>query len=461
MEKYDVIVVGGGPGGYVSALRAAKYGKKTALVESEFLGGTCLNKGCIPSKTLLRHSEIIEDIKKAQSWGINTGELSFSFDEMLQRKDSVIQKLRNGINHLIRSGEVALYNGKGNIKPNKEVEVHTEQEVKRIQGDKIIIATGGSPAIPAIEGLDTATYHTTDTIFDIDQIPSSIAIIGGGVIGVEMANLFSSLNTEVTIIEMEKRIISTEDEEASKVLLKNLKKKGINVLTKQKVASVYQSESKKTVFVSSSNGKETAIEVEQLLLAVGRKPNLSAVEQLDIKRKGPFIDVNEYLETSMQDVFAVGDVIGGLQLAHVASAEGLTAVENLDEKRKQMNYSHMPRCIYTQPEIASVGMTEKEVKDKGITYKVNKQPLSGNGKALAMGETEGFMKIITEEKYGEILGVVLAGAHVTEMISQSASYMQLEGTVDELAELTQPHPALSEGIMETANALIGKGIHTH
>ncbi|MGG0790905.1 dihydrolipoyl dehydrogenase [Peribacillus simplex] len=460
MTSYDVVIVGGGPGGYVAALRAAKNGKKTALVEADYLGGTCLNRGCIPSKTLLKHAEIIEGIEKAKSWGIKTENLSFSLTEMFARKDQVIATLRSGIDHLLNAGKIDVYKGYGTIHDDKKVTVQSENESQQISGEKIIIATGSQPVVPTIDSLEDVSYHTTDTIFSITEIPKSIVIVGGGVIGVEFANIFTSLKTEVTIVELGGRIIPTEDEDASKELLKSLKKKGIKVLTKYQVMSVNESDSGKIINVTSEKGKFESLTSDEILLAVGRKPNLSAVSELNLNMNGRHIAVNDYLETSKKDYFAVGDVIGGLQLAHVASAEGLTAIENLDEKKEKMNYKVMPRCIYTNPQVASVGLSEAELKDRGIKYKVNKYSFSGNGKALAAGETEGFSKVMVDEKYGEILGVVMVGAQVTEMISQSSAYMYLEGTVDEFAHMVQPHPSLSEILMESANSLIGKGIHS-
>ncbi|WP_141993310.1 dihydrolipoyl dehydrogenase [Bacillus sp. B4EP4a] len=460
MTSYDVVIVGGGPGGYVAALRAAKNGKKTALVEADYLGGTCLNRGCIPSKTLLKHAEIIEGIEKAKSWGIKTENLSFSLTEMFARKDQVIATLRSGIDHLLNAGKIDVYKGYGTIHDDKKVTVQSENESQQISGEKIIIATGSQPVVPTIDGLEYVSYHTTDTIFSITEIPKSIVIVGGGVIGVEFANIFTSLKTEVTIVELGGRIIPTEDEDASKELLKSLKKKGIKVLTKYQVMSVNESDSGKIINVTSEKGKFESLTSDEILLAVGRKPNLSAVSELNLNMNGRHIAVNDYLETSKKDYFAVGDVIGKLQLAHVASAEGLTAIENLDEKKEKMNYKVMPRCIYTNPQVASVGLSEAELKDRGIKYKVNKYSFSGNGKALAAGETEGFSKVMVDEKYGEILGVVMVGAQVTEMISQSSAYMFLEGTVDEFAHMVQPHPSLSEILMESANSLIGKGIHS-
>lgn len=460
MEQYDVIIVGGGPAGYVAAIRAAKNGKKIALVEKSYLGGTCLNRGCIPSKTLLRHTEVIEDIKSADVWGIKVSNLTFSFDEMLNRKDKVIETLRGGIKHLLQSGKIEVYDGEATIDKDKQVKVAvSKNDILTISADNILVATGSKPAVPPIEGVDKVHYHTTDTIFNLTEIPNSITIIGGGVIGVEMANIFSSLNVKVTVVEMGDRLIPSEDKDASKALLKSLKKKGINVLTKHQVLSISEENGVKRMTTSSKKEGNKTIESSEVLIAVGRKPNLSAVDSLDLKKNGPFIEVDDYLETSIQGIFAAGDVIGRLQLAHVASEEGLMAIENMDNKNHTIDYQQMPRCIYTKPEVASIGYNEQELIDKNIVYRIGKYNFSGNGKALAMGETEGFLKVLVDSEYGEVLGVTMIGSRVTEMIGQAGAYLQLEGTVDELAGLTQAHPSLSEGIMEVANSLIGKGIH--
>ncbi|GIN88016.1 dihydrolipoyl dehydrogenase [Heyndrickxia sporothermodurans] len=460
MDKYDVIVVGGGPGGYVAAIRAAQLGGRVALVEKNELGGTCLNRGCIPSKTLLKHAEAIELIEKARGWGIETGPVTFSLKKMMARKNKVIETLRSGITSLLKKGKITVYNGEASVNQQKHVSIQLAEELKVIQGEKIIVATGGRPFLPPIPGMNEVDVHTSDTIFNLTEIPKSIVIVGGGVIGVEFASIFASLNTEVTIVEMGNRIIPSEDSDAAKLLQKILKKKKIRILVNKKVVSMSQDGEDKSIVIQSDDGKTKKLLCEEVLIAAGRKPNLSAIEKLDIRMNGLYIEVNEHMETNLEGIYAVGDIIGGWQLAHVASAEGLIAAANAVGMKERIDYKVIPRCVYTSPEIASVGMSEEQVKERRIPYRVEKYSLSSNGKAIAMDETDGFVKIMVEEQYGEILGVVMAGAHVTEMISQSSAFIYLEGTVDELANMIQPHPSISESLFEVAGAWKGMGIHT-
>ena len=448
--SYEIVVVGGGPGGYVAALHAAELGKKTALIEVDHLGGTCLNRGCIPSKTYLKHSEIIEQIEKAKDWGIETGSLTLSFDKMKKRKDDVINRLRGGIAFLLKQGKIDVYNGYGSVLADGVVKVQTAGGEETIQAEKVIVATGSTPAVPPIPGLDSVEYDTSDSIFDIPAIPKRVIIIGGGVIGVEFACIFASLKADVTIVEAADRIVPTEDAEASKFLAKALKKKGVKLYTGVKVQQVEEADGVKTVVCVDSKGKGLSLQADTLLVSTGRRPNLSAAIDLGLEQDGPFIKVNEKMETSMPNVYAVGDVIGGWQLAHAASAEGVVAVNNAAGIADQMDYKVMPRCIYTLPEIASVGLSEEEAKKQGIEVRVEKFDFAGSGKALSAGEPEGFTKVIYEAKYGEIIGVVMAGPHVTEMISEASAFMYLEGTVEEAAKMIHPHPTISETFFEAA-----------
>jgi len=461
VSTYDIAIIGGGPGGYVAAIRAASYGKRVALIEAKDLGGTCLNRGCIPSKTLLRHSEVIETIEKAKAWGIETGEVQFSLEKMLKRKDQVIERLRNGISYLLKKDKIDVLQGYGTVTERGTILVKDKEYGKKIQAEHIILATGSEPVVPGIPGLDTATYYTSDTIFHIEELPRSLVIVGGGIIGVEFACIFSSLNVPVTIIEMGNRIVPSEDPDASKQLAKSLKKRGVTILTNTKVTKVLKNEKgEELVEIEKENGETSQLETGALLLSVGRKPNTTAFSSLHLKMDGPFVLVDEYMRTSMPSVYAVGDVVGGWQLAHVASAEGVVAAANAAGDETKLDTRAVPRCVYTSPEIASVGLTEEEAKKKGYRFKVQKVDLAGNGKALTLDEKEGFVKLIADTKYGEILGVTMVGPHVTEMITESSAFIHLEGTVDELASMIHPHPTVSENIYEAAAAWLGKGIHS-
>lgn len=456
MKTFDVAIIGGGPGGYVAAIRAAKSGLSVALVEGSELGGTCLNRGCIPSKTLLKHAEVLNQIKHANQFGIQVRDVSFSFPDMIKRKNQVIKQLQNGIKGLLRQNKITLLNGYGTVQADKKVTVEIADRKEEIQAAHVILATGSKPYIPEIPGISDIDYHTSDTIFDLHEVPKRLVIMGGGVIGVEIACVFNSLGSAVDIIEMADRVIPAEDPDASHFLTKQLVEKGINIHTTTKVTG-FKKEAN-TIVELEKNGEKASIETDAILISVGRIPNTTGIEEAGVAFGGRFVKVDEYMCTSVDGIYAIGDVIGGFQLAHAASEEGIHAVNHILGKEKKLDLA-MPRCVYTFPEIASVGMTEEQAKAKGFTVRTKKVDLAGNGKAIASLENSGFMKIIVDEKYGEILGVVMVGAHVTEMISQATSFIHLEGTVEELDSMIFPHPTISEALFESAAAWLGKGIH--
>ena len=452
-------VVGGGPAGYVAAIRAAQLGKSVVLVEARELGGTCPNRGCIPSKTLLRHAEVIENIEKAKSWGIETGPVTISMSKMMARKDEVIQKLRTGIAYLMKQGKIDVLNSYGEVQADGIISTEENGEKKVVKADKVILATGSKPVVPPIPGLEKENFHTSDTIFDIKEIPSSLVIVGGGIIGVEFACIFSALGVPVTIVEMSDRIVPSEDPQAAKVLAKSLKKKGISILTSTKVTAVEQGDSERLVHIERQSGQAETLNTDLILLSVGRSPNTSAFQSLNLEMNGPFVKVDEHMATSLPNVYAAGDLVGNWQLAHVASAEGLVAAANAAGETETMDYHVVPRCVYTSPEIASVGMTEEQAEQSGIAYKVIKVDHASNGKALTLDEKEGFTKLIADTTHGEILGVSMVGFHVTEMIAEPSAYMRLEGTVDELASMIHAHPTVTETLYEAAATWLGKGVH--
>lgn len=449
MRNFDVIVIGAGPGGYVAAFRAAQLGKTVAIIEKEKIGGACLNVGCIPSKTLLKHSEMVEEIKKANDWGIHTGELSIDFLKLMQRKDQVVQTLTSGVDYLLKKNHITLFQGEASV--NKELVVAVGDE--KIKGQDILLATGSKPFIPPINGLEQIDYMTTDSFFDLKELPESLVIIGGGVISVELAFAMAPLGTKVTIVEVAHDILLTEDPDARKIIKDQLKKKNIEIITNAEIQEV-----KKDKIVMAN----LEIAYNKLLVATGRKPNIEVVQQLELEMDtaNRFVAVNDNYETSQKHVYAVGDVIGGYQLAHVASAEGLIAVHAMNgETQRSLDQTGIPRCVYTHPEIASFGLNEDQAKEAGYDVKVTKSLLAGNGKAIAIGETEGFVKIISDSNYQEILGAVIVGTGATELIGEVLAVKHSEGTMNELASLVQAHPSVSETITENANALFQQAIH--
>jgi len=449
MKDFDFIVIGAGPGGYVPAIRAAQLGKSVAIVERKKLGGTCLNVGCIPSKALLKHSELVEEIQKANSWGIHTGDLSIDFPKLMKRKDQVVQTLAGGVEHLLKKNNIEIFQGEASVTGDLIVTVGAET----LRGKDLLLATGSRPFIPPINGLHQVNYLTTDTFFDLKKLPKQLVIIGGGVIAVELAFAMAPLGTDVTIIEVAPDILLTEDEDARKVIKKRLKKKQIQTIT---LAEIQEVKEDKVLLAKQE------IPFDTLLVATGRQPNLEVATDLNLKLDGAnkFVEVNEFYETNKKHVYAVGDLIGGYQLAHAASAEGLIAVQAMNGETPQpLNQTEIPRCVYTHPEIASFGLSEDQARKSYSDVNVTVTPLAGNAKAIAEGETEGFVKIISDQRYQEILGAVIVGAKATELIGEILAVKHSEGTMSELASLVHAHPAISEAIGENANALFKQAIH--
>ncbi|PTL37516.1 dihydrolipoyl dehydrogenase [Alkalicoccus saliphilus] len=456
---YDLAVIGGGPGGYVAAIRAAKKGLKTIIIEKDFLGGTCLNTGCIPSKALLRHAEIIEDFKQAEAWGIEADNLRFDWRKMFERQQTVVKQLRQGVASLMKKNKIEVHEGVAELKnyDNGKWTVALKDS-DSIQASHVILATGSKPIIPPIPGVKECDPYTTETIFSMENLPDSMLIVGGGIIGVELATAFASVNVKVSIVEMADRLVPTEDYEASDLLRKKLEQLNVQIFTGTSVES-FQSDNTSTTKSFLSN--QETIETESVLVAAGRSPNTSVLGEIKTKLENQAIYTSDTLETSLPNVYAVGDVNGRVPLAHTASAEGLTAIENIlgASPKKKMNYKTVPRVIYTLPEIASIGWDEKEAEDAGFDVKTSKINFHGNGRALTAGQTDGFVKLIADKKYGEILGITMVGSHVTEMISEGTAFMELEGTVYELADTVHPHPTLSETMMEAANSWLDLGVH--
>jgi len=449
LKDFDLVVIGSGPGGYVSAIRAAQLGKKVAVVEKDKIGGACLNVGCIPSKIFLEFGSVVEKMKQAQAWGIKSNNITMDITKMTKRKNEVVQTLTGGIEGLLQKNKITYLYGEARVNDDLSVVVGG----KTIKAKDVLLATGSKPFVPPIKGLEKINYMTTDTFFDMKTLPKELCIIGGGVISVELATAMAALEVKVTIVEVANDILLTEDEDARHVVKKHLKKQNIDIITKADIKEVQRN---KVKLVNKD------IDFDQLLIATGRKPVTDIAKALGIKLddKDNFIKVNKVFETSKSHVYAIGDVIGNYQLAHAASAEGIYVAHRLaGENITKVRSRNIPRCVYTFPEIATVGFSEKAAKADGYNVKVTYAPLSSNGKALTTGAVDGFVKIITETKYKEILGAVVVAENATELIGSINGVKFAEGTVTELADTIWAHPTVSEAIGESADALFNQAIH--
>ncbi|EIW20101.1 MULTISPECIES: dihydrolipoyl dehydrogenase [Pelosinus] len=455
--NYQVVVLGGGPGGYVAAIKAAQCGLKVALVEKDSLGGTCLNRGCIPTKALLRSAEVYETMNKAKEFGIEASPVSVDAKRIFARKDGIVKQLVNGVRGLIQANKIDLYRGSGKVITPHQVEVNEKSGTTTITTEKLILATGSKPFVPAIPGFDLPGVITSDEALDLGAIPKSMVIIGGGVIGLEFAYLMQTFGCKVTIIEMMPALLPMADKEAVEVLVSSLEKLGVTFFTNAKVSKIAKAEAALAVEYQIDT-ITYRVEGEKVLVSTGRAASVAGIESLHLhEKKG--IPVNAQMETSIPDVFAIGDVVGGIQLAHVASAQGIVAAQNAAGINSSYHDDAIPSCIYTNPEVAWVGMNEQAAKEKYGRIKVGKFPFQASGKAMAYGETNGFVKIICEEQYGEILGVHIVGPHATDLISEGVLAKSMEATLEELAHVIHPHPTLSEAIMEAAHVTMGQGIH--
>jgi dihydrolipoamide dehydrogenase len=461
--NYDLIVIGSGPGGYVAAIRASQLGMKTAVVERAELGGICLNWGCIPTKSLLKSAQVFEYLKHASDYGIQIdGTASADFSKVVKRSRDVAAGMSNGIQFLFKKNKIEVVKGIGRLKGSGRVEVKNDAgEISEISAPHIILATGARsrqlPNLPQ-DGKKIIGYREALTLA---HMPKSMVVVGSGAIGSEFAWFYSTLGTQVTLVEFLPNIVPLEDEEVSKQLERSFKKSGIKVMTSSTVESVDTSGEGCRVSIKTPKGEEVH-EAEIVLSAVGITTNLEnlGLEELGIVVEKGKIKVDDYYQTNLEGVYAIGDIVHGQALAHVASAEGIICVEKIAGQHPHpLCYDNIPGCVYTNPEVASVGMTEKAARDAGYDIKVGKFPFSASGKASAAGQKDGFIKVIFDAKYGEFLGAHMIGANVTEMIAEVVVARNLETTGHEIIKSVHPHPTMSEAIMEAAAAAYGEVIH--
>ncbi len=463
-KEFDVCVIGSGPGGYVAAIRASQLGLKTAIVEKRDLGGVCLNIGCIPTKALLKSAQVAEYLEHAGDYGFEAGDVKTDFPKIIKRSRRAADKMSKGVQFLLKTNKIEVLKGKGVFASESELKVldDKEKETERIKAKHFLVATGArARELPNLK-FDDKTVIDYERAMKLEKQPKRMVIVGGGAIGIEFAYFYHSIGTEVTVVEMQKNILPVEDAEVSKELEKLYKKKGMNILTESTVEKVEKKGRKVSVTVKTKKGEEK-IETDVVLSAVGVVGNVEGLglEDIGVKVENGAIQVDRTTyQTDVKGIYAIGDVAGPPWLAHKASHEGLRCIERIAGQDPQpINYNNIPGCTYCQPQVASVGMTEVQAKEAGHKIKVGKFPFRANGKAVGAGQTDGFVKVIFDEKYGEWLGCHMIGADVTDMITEAVVARDLETTGHEIIQAVHPHPTLSETVMEAVAEAYGEGVH--
>ena len=458
-ERFDIGIIGGGPGGYVAAIRAAQLGARVALVEEERLGGVCLNRGCIPAKAMASSIELLMEIESAGEFGILVDEPGLDFSRMMARKDQVVEQLVSGVEKLMEAHKVQVIAGHGELRSPNRIKV-SGPSTQEVEVEKIVVATGSVPGKPPVPGLELPGVITSDEILALQEPPLDLVIVGGGVVGVEFASIFNALGTKVTIIEMLPSLLPPVDEELARRYQQLLRRQGVEIHLRSPLKEVREGNGILEVAYEGPKG-EGATEADMILLSTGRVPyteNLNLEEAGVIMEKGA-IAVDDHMATNVPGVYAIGDVTGGWMLAHVASREGEVAVEHALGRDSAMDYRAVPNCVFTVPEIAGVGLTEQEIKEEGIPYRKSRFPFGASGRALAMGQTVGQVKMICHEDGGEILGLHIMGPHATDMIAEGALAIQSGATAEDIIKTIHAHPTLPEAVREAALGQVDGAIH--
>ncbi len=463
-SRHDLIVIGSGPGGYTAAIRAAQLGMKVAIVEeAENLGGVCLNWGCIPTKALLKQAEIYRLFQRADEFGLSAKEVSFDWGKIVARSREIAGGLASGVEYLMSKNSVEVLKGRGRVTFDKQVDLFVPATMtQKLNPKNVLLATGGRPqSIPGVE-IDGENVISSKEAMVLDELPKSMAIIGAGAIGVEFAYFFNSFGCKVTLLEGENQVLPREDEEVAGLLAESLSGQGIDVRTGVMVSKVGTKGKKMSVTIEKNGGKSQSISADKVLMAVGVVGNTEdlGLEAATVKCHKGGVEVNGRMETSVKGVYAIGDVVGAPQLAHAASAEAIAAVEFMAGKeRPEIDYANIPSCTYCQPQVASVGLTETQAKEAGHDVKVGRFPMSASGKARAIGETEGLVKLVFGAEYGELLGASIIGSEATELIAEIGLAKTLEATYEELLNTIHSHPTLSESVMEAAGVAFGEAVN--
>lgn len=460
-REYDIIVLGSGPGGYTSAIQAAKRGASVALVEADLLGGTCLNRGCIPTKALLHVAETWQSIQEARRIGIHVGGPELRYDEARKFKDRVVSTLRRGVESLMKSNKVDVYAGFGVVENPRRLRVEGEEEGTRVLTARrgLLLDTGSVPKPLPIPGLDLPGVVDSTGALEIESLPARAVVIGAGAVGIEFAHLWAVLGSRVTLVEMLDRVLPAEDAEVSQFLHQMLKRNRVDIRLGTRVAAIEQGPEGLAVRLVREGAEDETVTADLVLVAVGREASLKGVENLNLALERGFIRVDDRMETSVPGVYAVGDAVGGHLLAHVATWEGEVAIKNLLGEEERMDYRAVPRAVYTSPEVASVGATEEELQKAGVDYRVGRFPFAANGKALAADSREGWVKVLAGARFGEVLGVHICGDDASNLIGEATLAMRLEATVEEIMLTIHPHPTRSEAFLEAAADVLGLSVH--
>ncbi|MFN2340192.1 MAG: dihydrolipoyl dehydrogenase [Halanaerobium sp.] len=461
-KKYKIVIIGSGPGGYVAALRAGQLGAETLLIEKEALGGTCLNWGCIPTKAFVRSAELFADIQNASSFGLKVESAAVDFPAVVKRKDKIVKRLVGGIDYLLNKNKVEMIAGKASFIDSKKLKIETGTETMEVEAENIIIASGSQASKLPIPGADLEGILNSRAVLDLKELPKSMVIVGGGVIGMEFAFIFRNFGVEVTVLEYLEQLVSGVDSDIAAELNRSAKRRQITVKTSSEVKEIKKkAEGYEVIYLNKD--KKQSVEAEKVLMAVGRRPytaglNLEKVG-VEITEGRRAVKVNSKMETNVEGVYAVGDVTDKILLAHVASHQGVVAVENIMGQEREMNYQAVPGAIFSSPEIGTVGLSEEEAQAEGIDYKVGSFPFAANGKVMAMGEREGKVKIIAEKESGKIIGAALIGIESSDLIAQLTLAVNLNLTADQLAETIYAHPTTSESVHEAALDLTSGALH--
>lgn len=462
-EPLDLIVIGSGPGGYVAAIRAAQLGLSVAVIEKDLmLGGTCLHRGCIPTKALLHTAGLLAETRRSSEFGVDTGEPSLNLEATRDFKNRVVEKNAKGIEFLFKKNGIAGYHGRGRLVGRHEVEVVGSAGTQTLWGKNILLATGSVPREIPIARTDGQQIVNSDHLLKLPRVPSSLVVLGAGAVGTEFASIFSSFGSEVTLVEMLPRLLPLEDEEISKQLKRSFRKRKIKSLTDTKLVTAEASPQGVHLVLEPEGGERQELDTEMLLVAIGRAPVTEdlGLSELGIGLDRGYVEVNELMQTSVPHIYAIGDIVATPWLAHVASAEGILAVEQMaGEAVRPLNYDHVPAVTYCDPEVGSVGLTEAQARERGYDVACGKFPFTALAKAAIVGKTDGFVKVVRDKQYDELLGVHIIGPHATDLIAEACVALQIESTTEELFRTMHAHPTLSEAVAEAAHAAVGHAIH--